>query len=99
MGKKSIDPTVKARKALNILFEKRAWLKGRCWGPKRKTNPFSGTNITIAIGDELVSISQGMDRRLRIHEFVRRDRTKQPVFMLGDLIRKELEKVNLNFEE
>ncbi len=51
------DLIVKARKALQLLWE-RADLKGRCWGPKREDNPYSATNITFAVKDELVSVSQ-----------------------------------------
>ena len=91
--------TTIVRKALGGLFENQAWLKGRCWGFKRKTNPFSGANIVIAISDELISISRGLNGKLRIHEFVRRDEIKQPVSILGDLVRKELKKANLDLEE
>ena len=63
------DPTVPARKALEELWRE-ADLKGRCWGPRKPENPFAGTNITIAIGGELVSVSQ-REGALVIHEFAR----------------------------
>ncbi len=55
---KKVCPTVNARKALNPIW-KTACLKGRCWGPKgKKPSSFAGTNITFAVGSELVSISK-----------------------------------------
>jgi hypothetical protein len=82
---------VKARKLLDPLWVK-SWLKGRCWGPLYvsdaenglQKNPFAQSNITIAVGDELVSISQGPEG-LKIHEFSRITNTN-----LGDKVRKIL---------
>jgi hypothetical protein len=68
-----MDSLVRARKILHSLWTS-CWLKGRCWGPKLaegndRKNPFRGSNITIAVGMELVSISQNPDGSLNIHEF------------------------------
>lgn len=87
-------PLVRARQALNLLWEKEADLKGRCWGPKRENNPYSASNITIAIGTELVSISQDPDGSLRIHEFSRTEGT-----LLGERIREILQREGLSFKE
>lgn len=88
-------PMIKAREALDSLWEK-AWLRGRCWGLKlkRQNNPYRATNITIAIGSELVSISQREDGVLRIHEF---SRTKDTC--LGKGIKKILQEEGLSIEE
>jgi len=60
---------VNARKILDNLWEKTD-LRGRCWGiVKKEGNPFKGTNIVLAVGDELVLVSQDNDH-LKIHEFV-----------------------------
>jgi len=69
---------IAARKALDDLW-KSADLRGRCWGSKRKENPhwepsqienpYASSNITLAVGDELVTISMSEHGRLRIHEF------------------------------
>ena len=63
------DPTVLARKVLDELWRE-ADLRGRCWGLRKFANYFAGTNITIAVGSELVSVSRKGDE-LVIHEFVR----------------------------
>jgi len=47
------DLLAKARQVLEPLW-RAAWLKGRCWGPKSEKNPYSATNITFCIGNELV---------------------------------------------
>ncbi len=86
-SKKSIDHSVIARKVLDDLW-KEAHLKGRCWGPRKKGNPYAATNITIAIGNELVSISYNGE--LKIHEFVLAKNTS-----LGRKIRKLLRKHKL----
>ena len=66
---------VEARSALDTLWEEGAWLHGRCWGPvgerRGAENPYARTNITIAVGKELVSITQNKDGTLTIHEFMR----------------------------
>ena len=54
-----------ARKALEQVW-KRADLKGRTWGPNKANNPFRRSNITIAIGREMVSIIQGENEQLII---------------------------------
>lgn len=84
---------IKARKALEPVW-KRASLKGRCWGPKKKDNPYGATNITIAIGKELVSISQDPDGGLRIHEFSKTEGT-----LLGQEIREILQREGLPLKE
>jgi len=68
------DITVKARKALSPLWDK-AHMQGRCWGRKSSANLYSGTNITIAHGNDLVSVSE-RDGQLIIHEFERKPGTK-----------------------
>jgi len=94
LRRKTMDFTVEARKLLNELWEK-AWLRGRCWGIKKvvKNNPYGGTNTTIAIGDELVSVSLGKDGKLIIHEFVKTQNTK-----LGNEVKKILKQGNLNLK-
>lgn len=57
----------KARQILQPLWG-RAWLKGRCWGPKSEKNPHSGANIIICVGNELVSVSQQREGVV-VHEF------------------------------
>ncbi|MBU4223985.1 hypothetical protein KJ934_02075 [Patescibacteria group bacterium] len=74
LRKRMDDPTVKARKILEPLWNK-ADLKGRCWGPKRADNDYKGTNITILNGEELVTVSQGDNGGLRIHEFLKTENT------------------------
>lgn len=69
------DPIIKARKVLQPLWDT-ALLKGRCWGPKKPDNPFSATNITFAFEDELISVSQAEDGKLRVHGFRRDDDTE-----------------------
>ena len=66
---------IEARKLLRSLWGK-ALLRGRCWGTrsKEKDNPYLGSNITIVIGKELVTISQG-DGELKIHEFTKTTNT------------------------
>lgn len=43
--------------------------RGRTWGPKREDNLYSGSNITLIVGEEAVVISEGGNEKLRIHEF------------------------------
>jgi len=73
----------RARKALQLLWEK-GCLRGTCWGPKSKENPYSGTNIVFAIGKELVAVSQ-LGNTLIIHEFEKTENTK-----LGQKVREIL---------
>lgn len=67
-------PIIKARRVLDPLW-RQSQLRGRCWGPKSKENPYSATNITFAIQDQLVSISQTDEGELRIHEFRKANNT------------------------
>lgn len=86
------DPTVQARKVLDELWSE-ADLRGRCWGLRKgikSDNPFAGTNITIAVGGELVSVSRKGDE-LVIHEFV-----KSPDTALGRKVRAILRLRGLN---
>jgi hypothetical protein len=86
----------KARKILDSLWKK-AWLRGRCcWGVKLedKNNPYLGPNITLAIGNELVSISQDPDGSLKIHEFSKTRDTD-----LGKKIKEVLTKESIKFKE
>ena len=86
------SPIIKARKVLNSLWQE-ASLKGRCWGLAKRDNPYSATNITIAIGTELVSVSQGKDGKLRIHQFTRAKGTS-----LGRRVKRILRNNKLSFE-
>lgn len=86
---------IKARDLLSPLWDfKKAWLRGRLWGRNKKNNPYVASNITIGVGKELVSISQGPDGKLRIHEFSKTENTS-----LGKEVRKILKKAELSFEE
>jgi hypothetical protein len=90
--KKENDPTVLARKALDVLWNE-ADLRGRCWGLKKAgNNPYAKTNITVCIGNELVSISRSQkgDKKLIVHEFTKSEGTK-----LGNRVRDILEKEGL----
>jgi hypothetical protein len=82
------DLLVKARHVLDP-FWKVAWLKGRCWGPKKEGNPYAATNITLCIGNELISVSQ-QGERLVIHEFQKATGTK-----LGRQVRDLFQKTGL----
>lgn len=90
MGKK-IDITVQASAALRHIWNDSADLIGRTWGRKKdgRVNPFFGTNITLAIGDELVSVCE-KDGKLIIHEFKKSASTK-----LGEEIKKVLAEAGL----
>jgi len=68
MAKWDFSSLIQARIILNSLWQN-ALLKGRCWGPKTEDNPFAASNITIAIGTELISVSQKINGVLVIHEF------------------------------
>ena len=86
------DVTVLARFAVDSIW-KDSDLKGRCWGPKRseRISSYAGTNITLAISDELVTICMNKEtKRLIVHEFKRIKRTK-----LGQKIRQLLRKKQL----
>ena len=72
------DVTVQARLAVDSIW-KDSDLKGRCWGPRGSGSgsSYAGTNITLAIGDELVTISHNRKTdALIVHEFKRIPRTK-----------------------
>jgi len=97
MEKKDSDNLEKARKVLENLFWGKVWLRSCCYGDKKNTNPFSGDNLIIAMGDELTVISLCVNGKLRIHKFVRI--TDQPIFMLGDIIKEKLIKADLDIEE
>jgi hypothetical protein len=89
---KEEDKMVLARKALDSLWGK-ADLRGRCWGLKKTgDNPYAKTNITICIGNELVSVSRSQtgDKGLIIHEFVKSKNTG-----LGEMIGKILREKEL----
>lgn len=83
----------KARKVLDPVW-KASQLRGRCWGLKRKNNPYAATNITMAMESELVSVSQAEDGTLRIHEFSKAENTS-----LGNKVRQLLQKEGLSFEK
>jgi len=87
-SKLSAEHTVAARKAMETLWQE-AHLKGRCWGPRNPSNRYAATNITIAIGDQLVSVSWRKGK-LVIHEFVRTKNT-----LLGRRVKKVLQKHGL----
>jgi len=85
---------IKARQALESLW-KEACLKGSlCWGPKIKGNPYSGTNIIIGIGDELISVSRADNGKLRIHQFLKVKNTT-----LGKKVKEIFQEKGLVFEE
>ena len=86
--KEVFDPTVKARKVLEFIWA-RSQLCGRCWG-KGETDPYKGTNITIASENELVTISMNGEKELVAHQFKLVEKTN-----LGDEIFGILEKANL----
>ncbi len=86
-------PLIKARKALESLW-KSADLKGRCWGPKHNNNPYAFSNITIAVGNELVTISMDRNGRLVIHEFRKTEGTD-----LGERVREIIKKQELPLSE
>jgi len=88
------DPVVLARAALEDMWERVVQLKGRCWGPSKEDNPYKGSNITMAIGDELVSVCQGDDGRIRIHQFSKTDTTS-----LGAQVKEVFEQAGLLVEE
>lgn len=79
------DPTVIARKLVDELWQK-SDLRGRCWGLAKPRNRYRATNITIAIGPELVSISLGKNGQLRVHQFRRVKETT-----LGHRVKKSLQ--------
>ncbi len=85
------DPRVSARKALNALWE-RSQLRGRCWGlgGNNGNNPYKGSNITIADGRELVTISMNGKRELVVHQFALVQKTQ-----LGKQVIGLLQKANL----
>lgn len=83
------DPMVITRKILTSIWAK-AQLRGRCWGRGGKNNPFNGTNITLAIGKELITISMNREKQLIMHQFKLVEQTK-----LGDKISKILQEDGL----
>lgn len=85
---------VSARKVLNSLWED-ADLRGRCWGIKKESNPFVGSNITIAYGDELVSVCQD-GSKIIIHEFIRTSGTELGE-VVGRLLREGDKQMSLCF--
>jgi hypothetical protein len=93
--KESVCPTVKARKALDLLWAK-AHMKGRTWGPKGKKknpSPYAGTNILLAKGNELASVSLDKNtKRLIIHQFIAVEDTA-----LGKQIKRALVRAKLYF--
>jgi hypothetical protein len=83
--------TEKARKAIEKIWNK-AELKGRPWSKMSTKSPFVGTNILVASGDELVSISYDYENdSLLIHEY-QKSKTQ-----LGEEIRASLEKEKLRY--
>lgn len=86
-------PLIKARKALEGIW-KSASLRGRCWGKRKDGNPFGGSNITIAIDGELVSLSQEKDGTIRIHQFLKVEKNS-----LGDEIKEILKREGLSFKD
>ena len=88
-------PLIKARKSLDQLWRK-SQLRGRCWGTVKEhfNNPFARSNITIAIGDELITIIQNPDGSLKVHEFCRSSNTE-----LGRVVKKTLREADLEICE
>lgn len=66
------EKMVAARRALHALWKK-ADLRGRCWGLRKDgKNPFAGSNVTLAKGDEMISVCQDSESGEHIvHEFRR----------------------------
>ena len=88
--------TVKARKALEKLW----WMvdcRGRCWGLKRKfigeVNPYKGTNITMFLGDQAVTICKASEDKVKIIEF---KKTLMPT-VLGNAVRDALRNAEVKF--
>lgn len=81
-----------ARKALNSVWMI-AWLKGRCWGPKRENNPHGGSNINIFVANEAVAISQHGDK-LAIYEYRQTENTK-----LGKMVRETLIRAGMALDD
>lgn len=89
---------VNARAILADLFENKAWAQGRIWGRKKRGpvdegNPYKGSNITMIIDEELVSISADANGVLIIHEFVQKENT-----VLGRMVKTRLERAGLPFK-
>lgn len=73
MSKADDDLTVEARKAVDVLWNA-CKSRGRCWGRKQKEgNHFQGTNIVLIEDDEIVILSRGCGRSIKMHEFRRAD--------------------------
>lgn len=87
-------PLVTARRVLDSLWKKSLLRGSRCWGPKRKDNPFSASNIIIATEGELISVSQNENGELRVHEFTKAEGT-----LLGRKARAILQSQGLSFEK
>ena len=85
---------ITARRVLDSLWKKSLLRGSRCWGPKREDNPFSASNIIIATGSELISVSQNENGELRIHEFSKTENTS-----LGKEARAVLQSQGLSFEK
>ncbi len=79
------DSMVKARKALDGLWRETD-LKGRCWGLRRNGNRYQDTNITLAQGKELVTISMDKEGRLLVHVFRKAKKSS-----LGETIKEALQ--------
>jgi len=85
---------IKVRALLDEIWKK-ALLRGRCRGPEIiRSNPFAGSNITLAEGKELVSICVGKDGALRIHEFTIASKTS-----LGEKVKAILRKNSIPLEK
>ena len=65
---KKPDNLVAARAAMSAIWAA-AQLKGRCWGPRTPENPFMASNITLAEGDNMITVCQQRDGTLVVHEF------------------------------
>lgn len=83
----SNQTTKRVKKALEPLLGK-ASLCGWCWGRKNRDNPYSASNFVLAVGEEMVSVSQ-RNGELVIHEF-RKKKTN-----LGKRVREILQREGL----
>ena len=73
--------------ALNRLINKFKYIGfvGRCWGIL-KNNPHGGSHVTLAQGDEIVSVHVNTKGKAFIHEYKRTNKKT----VLGDEVRERL---------
>jgi hypothetical protein len=87
------DKLVQAREALSGIWDEALvdGFRGRTWGSQTNPdNPYRASNITMAIGDEVVVINRNPQGDLVIHTFLRADTTD-----LGERVRTTLSDAGL----